>query len=494
MRLSELIAGLPGARLLRGGEAEVTGLAYDSRAVRPGDLFLCVPGFRHDGHAFIPEAAAAGAAAFVVERRGLVPPGRGEVLVPAVREAAAPLAARFFGRPSRELRLVGVTGTNGKTTTAFLVRAVLGRRGRVGLVGTVVNVVGGREEAPERTTPEAVDLQRLFRRMRDGGDTHAVMEVSSHALALHRADACDFDVAVFTNLTRDHLDFHGDMEHYLAAKARLFEMLGADAAGPKGARGAVINADDPAAARIRETCRVPVLTYALEGGADLRAEDVDLRLDGASFTVRHPGGATEVRLGLTGRFNVYNALAAFGVGIIEGLDPAEIAAALGEVPGVPGRFELVPGRQGFAVVVDYAHTPDGLENVLSAARRFAPGRVIAVFGCGGDRDRQKRPLMGEIAARLADRVYITTDNPRSEAPEAIAAEIEAGVLRHPGARHRVVLDREEAIREAVAEARDGDVVVIAGKGHETYQIFRDRTVPFDDRAAAGRALVGLGYR
>ncbi len=494
MRLADLVEGIEGAHILRGAEVEVAGLAYDSRVVRPGDLFLCVPGFRFDGHDFIPEAVARGAVACLVERPGLVPEALGEALVPRVRQAAPAVARRFFGDPSRELRLVGVTGTNGKTTTTHLVRQVLARRGRVGLIGTVRNVVGGREEPVERTTPEAVDLQRLFRRMRQAGDTHCVMEVSSHALALHRVDGCAFDVAVFTNLTPEHLDFHGDLRSYLEAKARLFELLGEGDRGPKGPKGAVLNADDPASAEIARRCRVPIVTYGLEGTRDLSAADVRVGLQGTSFVVRHPWGETPVRLRLAGRFNVYNALAAFAVGLVEGLPPEEVAAALGEVSGVPGRFELVDRGQPFAVIVDYAHTPDGLENVLQAARQLASGRVIVAFGCGGDRDRSKRPAMGEIAARLADQVFITTDNPRSEDPAAIAREIEAGVLRHPERPYKVVLDREAAILEAVAAARVGDAVVIAGKGHEQHQIFRDRSVPFDDREVAARALERLGYR
>ncbi len=497
LRLGDLIDGLEGASLSGNPDIEVSGLAYDSRRVRPGDLFLCIPGFVHDGHDFIPEALARGAVACLVERWDRVPEGVAAARVPAARPAAARLAARFYGFPTRELRLIGVTGTNGKTTTTFLIREILARRGGVGLVGTVHNVVGGEVLPVEHTTPEAVDLQALFRQMAGRGDRAAVMEVSSHALALHRVDGCEFDVGVFTNITRDHLDFHRDFGRYLSAKARLFRMLGRGAEGPpakEGAKGAVVNADDPSARVIVDACRVPVLTYAVDERADVMATGIDVRLDGASFTVHSPRGRHRVRLRLTGRFNVYNALAAFGAGLVEGADPDEMVAALESVAGVPGRFERVTGVQDFAVIVDYAHTPDGLENVLQAARRGARGRGIAVFGCGGDRDRTKRPIMGEIAARLADLVFITSDNPRSEDPAAIAAEVEAGARRVPGASCRTVLDREEAIGEAIAEARGGDVVLIAGKGHETYQKFRDRTVPFDDREVAGRWLSRLGYR
>lgn len=501
-RLADLVDGLDGARLL-GGEALVTGLAYDSRKVRPGDLFLCVRGFRVDGHAFAPEAVARGAAAVVAERVEAVPPGVPAVLVPDTRRAMGPLAARFHGHPSRSLGLVGVTGTNGKTTTAFLVRAVLGRLGPVGLIGTVRNVVGGRDEEVLHTTPEAVDLQCLLHRMALAGDRWAAMEVSSHALALHRVAGCEFDAAVFTNLTRDHLDFHGTMEAYRDAKATLFRLLGREPGRAKGLPlGAVLNADDPAWETMAAATSAPVVTYGLAAG-DLRATDLTLTPDGTRFTARWgdgfpglPPGEREARVRLPGRHNVYNALAALAVGLLAGAPPDEAVAALIEVEGVPGRLERVPGPQPFTVLVDYAHTPDGLENVLRAVRSFAPGRVLVVFGCGGDRDRTKRPLMGAIAARLADAVYITSDNPRSEDPAAIAAEVMAGARSEapPGKEPRLVLDRAEAIREAVAEARPGDVVLIAGKGHEAVQIFRDRVVPFCDAEVAALALRERGYQ
>lgn len=508
MVLEDLLAGVAVSHVAGSLETPVSGVSTDSRRVRPGDLFVCIRGFAADGHDFIPQALQAGAAAVMVEDPSRVPPGVVAVVAPKTREAVARVAANLYGHPTKRLRLVGVTGTNGKTTTAFLSRAVLSQLGGVGLVGTVKNIAGGRELPVERTTPEALELQRLFREMADAGDLSAVMEVSSHALALHRVDSCEFDAGVFTNLTRDHLDFHGDFLSYLSAKARLFEMLGESYWGaPKPwPKFAVLNADDPASAEMAQKCRVPVISYSVANpgaamqrngwGAgrgrdwepDVRVLDVSLEPDGTRFRLESRYGNWVVRLRLLGYFNVYNALAAFCVGVGFGLPPEVVIRALESMPGVPGRFELVPNEGGLTVVVDYAHTPDGLENVLRAARAIARGRVIVVFGCGGDRDRTKRPIMGEIAARLADLSFLTSDNPRSEEPEAIIREVEAGARQVPGAVWRTVVDREEAIHRAVDEARQGDVVVIAGKGHETYQIFRDRVIPFDDRKVAEEAL------
>jgi UDP-N-acetylmuramoyl-L-alanyl-D-glutamate--2,6-diaminopimelate ligase len=491
--LRDLVAGLPGARVRGDLDLCVTGLAYDSRRVRPGDLFIAWPGFAHDGHSFIPQALARGAAACLVEREGWVPPPAAEIVVPDARRAAGDVAAAFYGHPTRSLRLIGVTGTKGKTTTTFLAREVLSVLGPVGLVGTVANVVGGRPQPVRHTTPEAVDLQGLFREMVDAGDRFAVAEVSSHALHLHRVEGCEFDVGVFTNLSQDHLDLHRTLDEYLAAKAKLFQMLGRPGGSKAGPKSAVLNADDPRFEQLRAVVRVPLITYGVRAAATVTATEVDVRPTGASFTARHPDGAVPVRLALTGRFNVYNALAAFCVGLACGMAAADIAEALGRVSGVPGRLEVIPGGQPFAVLVDYAHSPDSLRSVLETAREFASGRVIVVFGAGGDRDRTKRPLMGEIAASCADLVFLTSDNPRSEEPEAIIAEIEAGVRRVSATSYRVVPERREAIRAAVAAAGPGDVLVVAGKGHETYQIFRDRTVPFDDRHVAAEALRSLGY-
>ncbi|HET6865769.1 MAG TPA: UDP-N-acetylmuramoyl-L-alanyl-D-glutamate--2,6-diaminopimelate ligase [Solirubrobacteraceae bacterium] len=476
MRLASVIPDVPAGA----GEIEITGVAYDNRLVQPGTLFFCVPGFTRDGHEFAPEAIAHGAVALVVER----PLGLGvpEVRVASVRAAMAPAAAAFYGDPTSDLEVVGVTGTNGKTTTAFLVHALLEADGRqAGLLGTVKSVVGGAERPVERTTPEAIDLQRTFREMLDAGDKACAIEVSSHALKLHRADAIHFAAAIFTNLTQDHLDFHGTMEEYFAAKRLLFE--------PDRARHHVVNVDDPYGGRLAgELGRVgPVITFAVDREADYRATGLRTDLMGSHFILHGPDGEIELSSPLRGRFNVYNVLGALAAVRALGV-PLEVAARAIETAGhVPGRFEPVDSGQDFAVLVDYAHTPDSLENVLRSARQLTDGRLHVVFGCGGDRDRGKRPMMGEIAARLADRVIVTSDNPRSEDPEAIVREILTGTGH--GVEHDV--DRRRAIATAIAGAQPGDVVVIAGKGHEQGQEFEGgRKIPFDDVTVAREALAG----
>ena len=468
MRLRELF---PHAQ----GDPEVTSLAYDGRSVQPGALFFCVRGFTRDGHDFAPEAIANGAVALVVDH----PLGLGvpEVQVDDVRAAMAPVAARFHGDPSARLDVVGITGTSGKTTTSFLVRELLEGAGRrTALLGTVKSVVAGREGTLARTTPEAVDLQAAFAEMADGGDAACAMEVSSHALELHRADAIHWAVAVFTNLSQDHLDFHPTMEEYFLAKRRLFE------AGP---RVGIVNVDDAWGARL--AAEMDVTTVSVEGDADVRAVDVRPGLEGTDFAVVDRGGTRlDVRSPLRGRFNVANALAAVVVARALGVDDAAIASALRTAAPVPGRLEPVEEGQGFAVLVDYAHKPGALESVLDAARDLTRGRVIVVFGAGGDRDRGKRPIMGEVAGRLADEVVITSDNPRSEDPDAIVAEIVAGVGRRDV---RVEPDRRAAIELAVSLARDGDVLLVAGKGHEQGQeLAGGRKIPFDDVAVAREAL------
>lgn len=490
MRLGELLSVIEHS--LSGEEhVEVTGLGYDSRRVMPGWAFFCIRGFHHDGHAFVAEALRKGASLIVAEE-AVDTEGRPLALVRNTRWSMAQVASQFYGHPSKHLRIIGVTGTNGKTTTTHLVRWILTRAGHAtDLVGTVINTVGGRGVPVERTTPESADLMELFDGIRRGGSTHVVMEVSSHALELDRVAGCEFDLGVLTNLTQDHLDFHKDLEAYRASKGRLFRELGGTYLGfPKqGPKGAVINADDPSFQYFSELCTVPVVSYGIFNEvADFRARDVVVGPKRVHFVLYFPGGEMKVTMPATGRFNVYNALAASAVARLEGVEPGLLREGLETFPGVAGRFQLVSGEGDPTVIVDYAHTPDGLENVLETAREITVGELHVVFGCGGDRDKTKRPLMGEIAARLADGVIVTSDNPRSENPLEIIKAVEEGVRRVRTSGCDVIVDRGSAIRDAVLRAKVGDVIVIAGKGHETYQVFGDRTVPFDDAEVAREAL------
>ncbi|HUB36679.1 MAG TPA: UDP-N-acetylmuramoyl-L-alanyl-D-glutamate--2,6-diaminopimelate ligase [Solirubrobacteraceae bacterium] len=491
MRLGELIGGTGAARGGGGGageDVEIAALAYDSRTVTPGSLFFCVPGFEADGHEFAARAVERGAVAVVCERElGL---GVAEIAVASVRAAVGPLAARFYGDPSAGLRVVGVTGTNGKTTTAFLVRALLEATGeQTGLLGTVKSVIGGREREVQHTTAEAIDLQADLRAMLDGGDRACAMEVSSHALELGRVAGVRFAAAIFTNLTQDHLDFHPTMEHYFAAKRLLFAPAGE---GPAPAVS-VINVDDPYGRRLAGEIE-GALTFSLEEtDADYRASRLRCGARECAFELHTPVAAGEARLGLPGRFNVANALGALAAAHALGGDLDVLVSALERGVRVPGRFEPVDAGQDFAVLVDYAHTPDSLQNVLEAARDIAAGRLICVFGAGGDRDRGKRPLMGEIAGRLADLTIVTSDNPRSEEPAAIVAEIVAGVAGGDGGSVEVEVDRRAAIAAAIELARPGDVVLIAGKGHEQGQeLAGGHRIAFDDAAVAREELARRG--
>jgi len=480
MRLDELVAEVPGARVVGNGSVDVVDLQYDSRKVEPGSLFFCVVGEKVDGHEFGARAVEDGAAALVVERE-LTELAVPQVVVPDSRAAMAPLAARFWGDPTARLRVVGVTGTNGKTTTAFLVREILQAASFCcGLLGTVKQVVGGVEKEVVRTTPEAIELQATFRQMLEGGDVACAMEVSSHAMSLHRADAIHFEVALFTNLTQDHLDFHADMEDYFLAKRKLFE------AEPTVK---IVNVDDPYGRRLAE--EFECVTFSAEGAeAGYSARDVEFDALGASFSL----GTLRLRTALPGHFNVANALGAFAAAEAMGVGGDIAAAGLARAARVPGRFEPVDEGQAFGVLVDYAHTPDSLENVLRAARRITAGRVISVFGAGGDRDRDKRPKMGRAGAELSDLAVITSDNPRSEDPAQIVAEVAAGAEAAEGAVElEVIVDRREAIALALGRARPGDTVVIAGKGHEQGQEFEGgRKIPFDDREVAREELGKLG--
>lgn len=471
-------------------DLEITGIAFDSRQVRPGYLFVCIPGFTADGHDFAPLAVQNGAVALMVERRLETVPGDVVCLeVDDCRRRLGLLAARFYDYPASRLATVGITGTNGKTSTAYLCEAVLARAGQApGLIGTIRAKVGEQERAVKNTTPEASDLQELLKDMVDAGNRSVVMEVSSHALALHRVEGIQYDVAVFTNLSQDHLDFHRDMDDYFQTKRRLFTSLGRDwsrSAPPY----AVLNLDDPRTPEILADLKVPYITYGFHPEAHVRATELEFSPEGSRFVVKTPIGDARVHLRLAGAFNVSNALAAIGVGLARRVDLEVAVEALASLEGIPGRFELVREGQDFTVLVDYAHTPDGLENVLAAAREVTAGRLICVFGCGGDRDATKRRPMGAIAARYCDQVVLTSDNPRSEDPLAILREVEAGVLSEgEDLDYLQEVDREAAIAGAIRSARSGDTVVIAGKGHERVQIFSDHQVVFDDREVARRVI------
>lgn len=473
-----------GIRADVGGDAEIRGLAHDSREVAAGDLFCCIPGARADGHDHAPAAIAAGASALLVERDVDVdaPLAR----VERVRDALGPLSAAFFGRPSEAMRVAGVTGTNGKTTVTYLVEAMATAAGRTaGIAGTVETRVGDVSEPAVRTTPEAVDLQRTLARMRDAGAEVVALEVTSHGLDQGRVAGTRFACVGFTNLSRDHLDYHHTLEEYFEAKARLFD--------PSYAPRAVVNAADPYGRRLTDRISgLEVLTYG-SSGADIVCDRAETRPDATAVRIATPEGPVEARIGLVGRHNVDNLLCATGLALGLGLAPEAIAAGAEALRSVPGRLERVEAGQAFGVLVDYAHTPDALARALEASRELSRGRLIVVFGCGGDRDREKRPLMGEAATRLADLSVFTSDNPRSEDPLKILSEVVAGAGRGGGA-YRVVPDRREAIAAALAEAREGDVVLVAGKGHETGQTFADRTVPFDDREVVREELEALGCR
>lgn len=474
-------------------DIDIAHISTDSREVTRGDLFVCLPGYRSEGgetradrHEFIAAARERGAAALLVERDIGPLDGVTVVRVPDAWGAVAIAAARFFGHPARALQVIGVTGTSGKTSTTYFIAAVLEAAGQsVARFGTIEYRIGARVLPAGQTTPEAPLLQSLLRAAVDAGCGAAVMEVSSHALELRRVAEVDFDVGVFTNLSHDHLNFHPDMDHYRRAKGRLFEEL---ASGGKRAT-AVVNLDDPASQYIIGVNRGALVTYGLTRAADVRARDVRLDLRGVAFTAETPGGRTEVRLRHLGDYSVYNALAALAVGECLGLPLDRIAAGLAAAPPVPGRFELVEAGQDFVVAVDYAHKPDALERLLGSARRLAPRRIIIVVGCGGDRDRAKRPLMGRIAAELSDHLIVTSDNPRSEDPQAIVDEILAGVASagHAG-RCMAEVDRARAIAHAVDMAQAGDIVLIAGKGHEPYQLIGGQRLDFDDRVVARAAL------
>ncbi len=479
MKLQAILQGLEPLEVHADLSREITGICYDSRAVKPGNLFVAICGYDTDGHKYIPMALEKGAACVLCENA----PAEGEyVLLSDTRRGLALAGANWYGNPAGEMTMIGITGTNGKTTTTYLVKHILEDclGAKVGLVGTIQNMIGDEVLHTERTTPESLELQALFRHMADAGCTHVVMEVSSHALSLHRVDGVTFDVGVFTNLTQDHLDFHKTMEEYCRAKAMLF------ARSKVGA----VNVDDPWAKEILAHATCPVITYSAKGQAALEATDIRLEPHHVAFTAHYQGTETACTLGIPGAFSVYNALSALSAALALGIAPEQAAASLATARGVKGRAEVVPTPgKDYTVLIDYSHTPDSLENILKTVREFARGRVIAVFGCGGDRDPIKRPIMGKIAADLADLVVVTSDNPRTEDPMAIIDQILVGIPKDQTPT-TVIENRRQAIRWAMDNAQAGDVIVLAGKGHETYQEIGHEKFHLDEREEVAAHLMG----
>jgi len=503
MKLQELVAGAGAQGLLLNPEAQISSVVYDSREARAGSLFVAIRGEKTDGNQFIAAAIERGAAAIISEMPPLIPNGRSQteeitpgprpdsvawLQVPDARKALATVAANFYGRPAEKLQLVGITGTNGKTTTSFLVDSIIHAAGcRSGLFGTIEYRTPLETYPAKTTTPESLDLQRFFSEIVRAGGTHAVLESSSHALVLDRLWGCRFAAAIFTNLTRDHLDFHKTMENYFAAKRRLF-----DGTGAGRAVCGVVNIDDPYGPQLRNVAE-QTITYGLSSGAQITAKKFPLTLRGLDFIAETPAGKITVRSSLVGRNNVYNLLAAIAAGIALGFRREAIEAGISALAAVPGRFERIDLSQPFMVVVDYAHTDDALQKLLETARELHPaGRLITLFGCGGERDRSKRPLMGEAAGRLSDVVVLSSDNPRSEDPLKIINDVVVGLQRTP-AKVLVEPNRERAVELALEQARPGDMVLLAGKGHETTQVLKDRTIEFDDREVARRILRQRGY-
>jgi UDP-N-acetylmuramoyl-L-alanyl-D-glutamate--2,6-diaminopimelate ligase len=491
MQLKQLINELAPLRVEGPLDRDVAGITYDSRRVTPGMVFVAIPGQKEDGHEFISTAIDRGATAIICEKNGFASQRATKIKVSDAREALARAAASYYQHPSRRLKVIGITGTNGKTTVAFMVKQILEAAGvNCGLIGTVRYEIGERVIPAQRTTPEALEIQQMMAQMLRADCQACVMEVSSHALEQKRVCGVEFDVGIFTNLTQDHLDYHGTMEDYFAAKSKLFTSL---ASGTKKA-GAVINIDDSFGARLAKEANLEVqLTYGLGEAAKIRATHIQLHKDATELVVETPQDTFPCRLPLIGRHNIYNALAAVGAGLVLKVGVRPIQTALNSMRPVPGRLESIALGQPFGLFVDYAHTDDALRNVLTTLREITTGRLLLAFGCGGNRDAGKRPKMGKVAAELADVVTITSDNPRRESPEKIAAAIADGYRSVRGEGCRVELDRQRAIDEILRLARAGDTVLIAGKGHETYQEFENTVVPFDDRVYARETLETLGF-
>jgi len=487
LRLSQLLRGIQFQLLTGDIDVDIKGIYYDSRRVVPGSLFVCVSGFKTDGHLYIKQAVQKGAVAVIVEKEAeLCEKDVTYLLTSSTRKALPVLASNFYQAPSLQMRVIGVTGTNGKTTTTHLIKAILEEAGKkTAVIGTLYAQIDGERRELGQTTPEALEIEDFMSFCRDKNAEYIVMEVSSHALDLYRVDKIDFNVAVYTNLSQDHLDYHKNMDNYKDAKLKLFRMI-----PRQPGNYSVINIDDAYSEEFIKAAGPSYYTYGLKKEADIKAKNLSVSLAGSRFTVKHKEETININMKLIGLFSAYNALAAIACALNEGISSDIVKSALEKVEGVPGRFEQVKCGQNFTVVVDYAHTPDGLENILRTGKQIAKKRIITVFGCGGDRDRGKRPLMGEIAARYSDFCIVTSDNPRSEEPEAIIADIIPGLHKVKGSHYTVITDRREAIGYAIHLAREGDLVIIAGKGHETYQLVKDRVLEFDDRKVAAEFLGG----
>ena len=488
--LKDIISTLDVQQVQGNQNVSIQDITADSRAVKLNSLFIALDGATVDGHNYIDKAVDAGAVAVIVSKPVTVPADVCVITVDDTRQAMMVCVPYFFDYPANHMRMVGVTGTNGKTTTTHMIRHILKAQGfKVGVIGTVHIMIGDTSYPIHNTTPDVVDLQHILHQMVQENVEYCVMEVSSHALALGRVSGVEFDTAVFTNLTQDHLDFHKTFENYLAAKCKLFEQVSAPNQ-VKDNKGAVINIDDSYGYRVMEKTTAPTITYSTLGKGTLNASDVHMSTKNSQYTVNYKGESYPVSMNTTGLFNVYNTLAAIGACLQEGISMEAIDTALKTFSSVPGRFELIEEGQDFAVVVDYAHTPDGLQNILETAKAIKENRIIIVFGCGGDRDATKRPIMGRIAAEYGDKIYVTSDNPRTEDPVQIVKDVEVGVKEalRDGTSYEVIVDRREAINHAIHDAKAGDIVIIAGKGHENYQILKNETIHFDDREEARKAL------
>jgi UDP-N-acetylmuramoyl-L-alanyl-D-glutamate--2,6-diaminopimelate ligase len=483
MLLSQALEQITGIERIGKHDAEIGRIAYDSRSVRQGDLFVAIKGEKSDGARFIPQAIEKGAVAVASANRIEPGPNVAALIVPDARQFLAEISRAFYGDPSEELKLAAITGTNGKTTTTYLMDSIYRHAElRSCLVGTIGMKIGQRNFHSEHTTPESSDLIRFFRQAVTEGCTHGSLEVSSHSLALKRVFGARFRTGVFMNLTRDHLDFHKDMESYFQAKQLLFS-----ARNGNRVESAVINTDDPYGKRLASEVRCEVVSFGFNSDADIHVQDYQSRVDGTDMILQTPAGEISYRMRLIGRPNIYNVMAATGAALSLGIDLDRVQKGIEGLEGIPGRVERVDAGQDFAVIVDYAHSPDSLENVLKTVSQLPHEKIITVFGCGGNRDRSKRPIMGEIAVRMSDIVIATSDNPRSEDPVEILKEIETGMHSGP-APYSLEPDRRKAMEAAISMARKGDVVVIAGKGHEDYQILGNRTIHFDDREVAGELI------